>query len=370
MMRKNVLPVLIAAAYVTLMSNACQYNSDNGTGSADTLRSGTAAVSEPVESDKGKIGAPDEKEVKREASPVDLLTDVEINGCKQKILVQTDDLNNPILLYIHGGPGDPAMMYSHMYSDLLRSKFIFVNWDQRGSGLSSYKGMDASKISEDQIFEDALEMTKYLLKTYEKEKIFILGHSFGSIIGLKLAYRHPELYHAYIGVGQVLDWNRSVVFTKKWLKGKMLEAGDDEGLKKLDNEGMPTMDMVIRYGGLTHLAIDFNSIMKASPYYFEGYIELKNGARDFVQNCIERNGSSDNLSLVDIKELKIPLYFFEGKYDHVTACAPELVVEFCNKVKAPVKEIVWFENSAHLPNLEEPLRFQQMLVEKVLGKTQ
>jgi pimeloyl-ACP methyl ester carboxylesterase len=239
-----------------------------------------------------------------------------------------------------------------------------VNWDQRGAGLSWHEGMDESKITEDQLVDDALELTRYLIETYKKDKIYIIGHSYGSIIGMRLASEHPELYHAYIGMGQVLDWDRSVAYTKKWLTAEMKKADDQDGLKKLESSAVPDMDEVIKYGGHTHKTIDYNKIIMNSPYYFDGYIDLKNRARKLVQRNITKNRST--MSFWDIEEFRIPIYFFEGRFDHVTACAPELVVEFCEKTEAPVKEIVWFEDSAHMPNLEEPVKFQQMIIEKLL----
>lgn len=363
-MKTNFVIVLTIITFFILILNACGDTREYASIIQEVIKAEITDGTEPAR--PPETAAQSGAVTLTEAGTIDLLTDVDINGSRQKLLIQSDDLSNPILLYIHGGPGDPAMMFSHLYSDSLKRSFIFVNWDQRGSGLSWQEGMAESEISEDQIYNDALELSRHLIKKYKKDKIYILGHSFGSIIGLKLAYRHPELFHAYIGMGQVLDWNRSVGFTKKWLKNKVLEAGDDEGLKRLESVNVPPMDMVIQYGGHTHTPVDFDSIMKASPYYFEGYIDLKNKARDTVQKCVARNGSSDGLSLIEIKELKVPVYFFEGRYDHVTACAPELILEFFDKLQAPVKEIVWFENSAHLPNLEEPELFQQMLIERVL----
>ncbi len=298
------------------------------------------------------------------AKTVDLLIDVNINESEQKILIQADDTDNPILLYIHGGPGDPAMMFSHTYSDLLRNRFVFVNWDQRGAGLSWHEGMDESKITEDQLVDDALELTRFLIQSYKKDKIYIIGHSYGSIIGMRLASEHPELYHAYIGIGQVLDWNRSVSYTRKWLTAEMKKAGDVEGLKKLESSAVPDMNAVIGYGGHTHKAIDYDKIIKNSPYYFDGYIDLKNKARELVQRNIAKSRST--MSFWDIEKFRIPIYFFEGRFDHVTACAPELVIEFCDKIEAPEKETVWFEDSAHMPNLQEPVKFQQMIIEKLL----
>ena len=102
---------------------------------------------------------------------IDSLYDLNINGCQQKILVQSNNTNNPLLLYLHGGPGSSFMMYSHTFSKRLTDHFILVNWDQRGTALSYHEGMDTTKISEDQIRDDALVLVKYLLKTFHQRKI-------------------------------------------------------------------------------------------------------------------------------------------------------------------------------------------------------
>ncbi len=292
-----------------------------------------------------------------------------INGTPQKLLIQSDDVeNNPVLLFLHGGPGSSALIYSHLYSDKLTKEFIFVNWDQRGTAFSYYDGIDASRITEEQIMNDALVLTRYLLKTFHKKKIFLVGHSFGSVIGLQLAANHPELFYAFTGIGQVIDYDKSEKITYDWLHERLLESNDLEGLERIEADKFPYIDLVTKYGGHHRLSIDLDSLKRTSPYYFEGYLELAKKGRDIsvsehnsigpvMQKFIYR--TFINRSIYDIS---IPLYFFEGVNDHVIACAPELVVEYCKKVKAPVKRIIWFQKSAHYINVEEPSKFQDELL--------
>ena len=293
---------------------------------------------------------------------VDSLYDVEINGCKQKILVQARDLNDPLLLYLHGGPGSSIMLMSHVFSQKLREHFIFVNWDQRGTAFSFHQGMDSTKISEEQIRDDALALVKYLLKTYQKEKVYLIGHSFGTVIGLQLVADQPDLFSAYIGVGQVVEWNRSVAITYKWLHDTLEAAGDTSGLRTIETTQFPSMDLVTKYGGHHRLSISLDSLIQSSPYYFDGYFDLLGKGREFSQRFVGKNHRSKAVVHRSTSAIDVPLYFFEGIHDHVIACAPQLVVEYCKSVKAPKKEVVWFYNSAHYVCVEEPDKFQDELI--------
>ncbi len=305
------------------------------------------------------------KVIGHSSSSIDSLYDINLNGCQQKILVQSNNINNPILLYLHGGPGSSIMLYSHTFSNRLKDHFILVNWDQRGTALSYHEGMDTSNISEDQIRDDALELIKYLLKTFNKKKVFLIGHSFGSVIGLQLVANSPEYFSAYIGVGQVIDWNKSVAITYEWLHKTLERANDTVGLKRIEADKFPYIDLITKYGGHHRLSIDLNSIIKASPYYFEGYLDLLEKGKQFSSNYVGKNPNPKAFSNKSIFEINVPLYFFEGKNDHVIACAPELVVEYCDKAKSPKKEIIWFYNSAHYISIEEPEKFQDELIKIV-----
>lgn len=294
---------------------------------------------------------------------VDSLYDLEINGCQQKILVQSNNTDNPILLYLHGGPGSSVMMRSHVFSERLKDHFIFVCWDQRGTALSYHDGMDSTRISEEQLREDALTLIKYLLDKYHQKKVYLIGHSFGSVIGLQLVANHPEYFQAYIGVGQVAyDWDKSVAITYRWLHDQLEKANDTTGLKRIEKDKFPYIDLVTKYGGHHRLSIDLDSQIRSSPYYFEGYLDILAKAKTFSVKYMGKFPRQQQTINKSIWEINVPLYFIEGVNDHVIACAPELVVEYCNKVKAPKKEVIWFEQSAHYICVEEPEKFQDELI--------
>jgi pimeloyl-ACP methyl ester carboxylesterase len=301
---------------------------------------------------------------------VDSIEDVTIGGIRQKILIQGDDVTNPVLLWLHGGPGEPAMMLAHHFSSELKRHLTIVHWDQRGAGLSYSPDLDGRQVSEDLIASDAVELARYLAHRFQKRKIYLLGHSFGSVIGLRLVAAHPELFCAYVGLGQVIKPSRSEELTYGWLEHTLRQVGDLQGLRRIQEARRPLIDLVRQYGGRMHQPVDYQGIVKSSPYYFDGYIENKEAARDFCQRAIAANrtkGPDDFFQ--EAPEVKLPVYFMAGRFDRIPACAPALVVEYCRKLRAPHKEILWFDRSAHLPNIEEPELFQALIRDKVLKDT-
>jgi pimeloyl-ACP methyl ester carboxylesterase len=295
---------------------------------------------------------------------IDSFEDVVINGCQEKISIQSDDVaNSPILLYLHGGPGSSMFMYSHLYNNKLRKNFVFVNWDQRGTAFSYHEGM-TNNISEDIIRDDTLELVKYLLKRFNKHKVYLIGHSFGSVIGLQLVANYPEYFYAYIGVGQVIDYKykESVEITYKWLHEVLENANDVENLKRIEKDRFPYIDIVTKYGGHHRLSIDLNQLKMSSPYYFDGYFDLADKSKAFTLDSMSKHPNIKSIFNKPLSKIDIPVYFFEGVNDHVIASAPELVIEYCKNVNAPKAELIWFKNSAHMLNIEEPEKFQDELI--------
>jgi len=294
--------------------------------------------------------------------------DLEINGCKQRLLIQSDNPDkNPILLYLHGGPGSSAMMYSYLYANRLKRNFTFGNWDMRGTALSLHEGMDSTKVNQKQIADDALFLIHYLMNKYHKKKIYLLGHSFGSVLGMYMVNNYPELFHAYIGVGQVINYKKSVPVVYDWLHQKLMDENDTIALSRIEKDHFPYIDLIVKYGAHHQLSINLDSVIKNSPFYFNGYLDLLKKGKHYSATNVGKNPDIFG-NPGDIKKTNVPLYFFEGKNDHVIACAPELVVDYCKTVDAPIKKIIWFNNSAHYINVEEPNKFQNELI-KILKAT-
>ena len=139
---------------------------------------------------------------------VEELLPLQVNGTTQWISVRGRDRHNPILLYLHGGPGSPTMPEAYLFQSPWEDFFTVVQWDQRGTG-KTYAANDAAALANtitiDQMDADTVEVIQQLRTRYHKEKIFLLGHSWGSALGLRIAQEHPEWLYAYIGVGQMIN---------------------------------------------------------------------------------------------------------------------------------------------------------------------
>jgi pimeloyl-ACP methyl ester carboxylesterase len=307
------------------------------------------------------------------ASPasIDSLEDVTLGGLREKILIQGDDLANPLLLWLHGGPGEPAMLLSHHFSATLKQHMTIVHWDQPGTGLSYDAAHPLKELSAERIEGDARELVDMLLKRFGRTKLYVLGHSFGSVIGTRLVASHPDRFCAYIGMGQVVNGARSIRFTRDWLKADMTRANDRQGLERLAGASFfDVFNLVKERGGVLHAKVDYRAILTSSPYWFDGYWELKKKANAATWKLMTKaNGGTQGFAIDQVRTLQVPAFYFTGRYDRVPATAPELVVDYVGKLHAPHKEIVWFENSGHLPNLEEPLAFQDAIVGKVMATT-
>lgn len=136
---------------------------------------------------------------------ISTLEKVEINGSDHEIMIRGKDKNNPVIIFVHGGPGTSEIPYAQKYQDLLEEKFTVVHYDQRGSGKSYHFFEDYSNLTSDLLVEDLLAMTDYISKRLGKEKAILIGHSYGTYIGMQAANKAPEKYEAYVGIGQMSD---------------------------------------------------------------------------------------------------------------------------------------------------------------------
>lgn len=307
--------------------------------------------------------------------------EIPVGGTKQWITVRGRDRNNPILLLIHGGPASPEMPISWVYQQPWEDFFTVVQWDQRGSG-KSYGSNDPAVIqptlSLDRIAEDAGEVVQYLRQRYGKQKVFVMGHSWGSLVGLKLAHDHPEWLHAYVGMGQVINGPEGERVGYEETIRLAKAAGNTEALKELasiapypEKDGSVPLDKInlerkwsVFYGGLTRGRKDLDfyyNIGKFSPDYTQKNLDdIDKGSALSLGPLLP---SLLGFNYSKVTDFKTPIVMFEGRYDYTT---PSVVVaDWFKTVKAPSKKFIWFENSAHMMAIEEPGRVLTHLVEDV-----
>jgi pimeloyl-ACP methyl ester carboxylesterase len=171
-------------------------------------------------------------------SGINSLQSVRICGIDQWIEVRGQNVNNPILLFIHGGPGIAFIPLAGAWQASWEKDFTVVQWDQRGAGktyASNDKELQRRTMNVPQMEQDTLEVVNYLRDRFKREKIFVLGHSWGSVLGLWLAHQHPDLIYAYVGVGQVINTgqNEVVGYQKTLEEGQQLH--NEQAVKALES---------------------------------------------------------------------------------------------------------------------------------------
>ena len=309
---------------------------------------------------------------------VESLERVTLGGIPQWILVRSWDRRNPILLFLHGGPGFPETAVARLFNAELEKHFTVVHWDQRGAGKSYRFGEDRSSWTIQDYVDDTRALIELLLRRFGKERLFLVGHSWGTVLGLRTAHDHPELLHALVGIGQVVNWREQEEISYRWVVEQARATGNTRAQEELATIQPPyahPSEMWIERKWLAHFGGDFYDAQGMRRYVLAGalspHYSVLDGLR-FAQGI----GAPLEMWLNEIHEIdffrtiprvEVPVYFFAGRRDYNTPF--ELVERYAETLEAPRKEIVWFERSAHSPNLEEPDRFQEAMVSRVLTET-
>lgn len=309
---------------------------------------------------------------------------ININGAKQGMFLKAEDDTKPVLLFLHGGPGMPEYFLEEKYPVGLEKQFVVCWWEQRGAGLS-YINCKAGTITSEQLVNDTLEVTDYLRRRFCKDKIFLMGHSWGTFLGIRVAAEKPELYHAYIGVSQVSFQLESEKLAYAYMRKQYEAAGNTKMNRKLkryaDSEtgqefnsyllsplrdeamhklGIGTMrDMTSVVKGI------FCAVMQCKAYTFGEKINIWRG-KSFLNRStnLRQELYTANLTL-EIPRLELPVYFFCGLYDYTVSY--KMARSYLKRLQAPVKGFYTFEQSAHSPMFEERERFCKLLREDVLN---
>lgn len=299
------------------------------------------------------------------------LREIELNGRKQWISLRGWDKNAPVLLFLAGGPGGTQMAAVRHELAELEKHFVVVNWDQPGSG-KSYYAENTKNITAQTYIQDGHALTEYLKECFSQERIYLLGESWGSALGIFLVHSYPESYHAFVGTGQMIDFAE----TERMDYAKAMEIARSKGntalIERLMANGEPPY-----YGDnvtwRSALYLNYLSAYMANnpEIHNPGYNTLRdivsseyglldkiNSFRGLIRTY---NHVYQQLYTIDLRrdytELHVPVYFFLGRHD---VNAPTLLVEeYVQVLDAPDKKIVWFEHSGHSPWINEPAKFVQ-----------
>lgn len=280
---------------------------------------------------------------------------VEINGTKQWINIYGEDINNPVLLYLHGGPGSATSAYDYAFTRKWADIYTVVTWDQRNCGKSYDKDQNGTALTYELMMSDGLEMTKYLLDYLNKDKITLLGHSWGSYFGSNLVLEYPEYYDCYIGTGQLVDMHQNEIAFKEaateWV------GDDEEGLKLLEvitpehltMEHLNTRNLIMeRYGyGMMVDGTDYNlpATVIFNPYYtVSDWVKFLNSDYTVYMDFI-LSDEFDKFSLIGKTEYEVPYFNINGNRDYQTNY--QLAQDYFDEIDAPYKKLYLMEDTTH-----------------------
>lgn len=307
------------------------------------------------------------------------LKKVELNGVEQWISIRAKSLENPILLFLHGGPGGSEMSsaYIHYGKSQLENNFIVVNWDQRGSGKSYSKTINPNSMTIDQLASDGIELTKILLKEFNKSKLYLVGHSWGSILAIKMIQKDQSMFFSYIGISQLIDMKESEKRSLDIAINLAIEVDNKKAIKELESlknfdsnkeNYLRYMDIhrswLAKLGGLYYSKKRMNPNMLflaalfSPEYSVKDVIKLKNGLKFSVKNMW---AEIMNINLFNEKaEFDIPMYFIVGKTDNIAD--PKQVEQYFGLIKAPKKDLICFQYSGHIPQIDEWDNYEKTVI--------
>lgn len=298
---------------------------------------------------------------------------IPINGINQYLFHSGTKYENPVILFLHGGPGSASSIFAHAFQEKWEDIFTVVHWDQRGSGKTLTKNSDKYPTI-DLLLMDLFEIIQYLKKKYNKNKIIILGHSWGSVLGSIFVKQYPEEVDFYIGVGQVINKLENERVSYKKVKELILQANDKNSLKeleaigdypgdKLDDKWLKKCIKLRKLQGKYNLAVKSNSpafkIIFTSPVFkFSDITALIKGSKA-NRELINFLGSFDLSS--EPLEYKVPIYYILGENDWAT---PYIVAqEYFNRINAPYKKLFIIPNAGHMTMIDQPELFFNALLE-------
>jgi pimeloyl-ACP methyl ester carboxylesterase len=286
-------------------------------------------------------------------SSINLSEAVDIGGIKQWISIKGTNNSNPVLLFLHGGPGNSAMSYADKFTSELQKHFVVVQWDQRESGKTAKLNVSDKRLSVATMEEDAVEMINYLRARFSQDKIYLVGHSWGGFLGLTVAANHPDLLQAYVAVSPMVYQLESERLSLQWMVNKAKEDNNQPALDELAKVSIP-------FQGGDQL------------YYHRSWLARLMGnkfpSKDFVETWARKwlplfnEASAVNFFEV-APEIKCPIYFFIGRKDYQTHF--KLAEDYYHALRADKKQLFWFELSGHNLNTKEGEKFQDIIITEI-----
>jgi pimeloyl-ACP methyl ester carboxylesterase len=308
------------------------------------------------------------------------LATIPVGGHEQSLMIRGHDRQAPVLLFLEGGPGGTALGAMRASGGGLEEDFVVAVWDQRGTGKSLPALEPTSTMTVEQMVDDTLEVTDYLRDRFDQEKIYLVGSSWGTTLGVLAAQRAPERYHAYVGAGQMVDQQetdqRMYAETLDWAQ----RSGDTDFAQRLRDNGPPPYTDMLAYPDALSTNPEYRDFPHGGDYNPASAYPVSLFVPEYTltEQVRAMGGIIDTFAVLypqlqdidfrrDVPELDVPVFVVEGAYE--SPGRSDLAVEWLGAVEAPEKELVVFAYSGHTPHLDEPSAFHEFMTGTVLART-
>ncbi len=328
------------------------------------------------------IRGPDGKAL---ANSIASLEKVRLGGVDQWLVIRGRNVDKPVLLFLSGGPGGSELGRVLHFNQALEENFVVVVWEQRGCGKSYPSINPKSALTVDQYVSDVIELTNMLRDRFDQDKIYLMGHSWGTIIGVRAVQERPDLYHAYIGTGQMVNVRETDQTIYRMLLQHASKNGDKVYAQELTDLGAPPYygaNPIMQYKQVLgrEYGIFEEPYIKSAAYKREG--DLMGQAFIPEYGWLDRVGfmlgAMDTFNVVfpqlqdfdfrkDAIDFQVPVYFMLGRYD--VNATYWLAEEYFQILRAPSKQLYIFEDSGHGMIWQEVDKFHKLMVEDVLAGT-
>jgi pimeloyl-ACP methyl ester carboxylesterase len=298
---------------------------------------------------------------------------VTLGGIEQWITIRGDEERNPILVLVHGGPGDVQSPFVETYAPYERD-FVLVQWDQRGAGKTYAKYGDATpELTLNRVARDGIELAEYLRSRWPDNDILLLGHSWGTAIATQMVLERPDLFAAYVGTGQIASWAESVNWQFDFLMAKARETGNDELLAKLTAMGRPDPTDIAQFLAIAQPLRQYLDdsdaewlagvveLARSSPFVTETDFEALGNGMLYSGRTLFATQTLERLSSTALR-FALPYYVIQGRHDLFTPTPP--AAAYFAQVVAPKKEMIVLEDAGHFAlatHAEELIRALQGL---------
>ncbi len=305
---------------------------------------------------------------------------IQLGGVEQWIQVRGEDRTKPILLFLHGGPGFPQMPFAHLNAEL-EKHFVVVQWDQRGAGKSYSWSIRDDSMRVEQFVSDTHDLVRMLLQRFQQPKCYLVAHSWGTVFGTLAVARDPQLFSAYVSIGQVADFPESQQVRYQFALDAARRDQNEKALATLRRIGRPpypSFDQsdllekwVSHYADLTYPNISSWRMawwaLESPAYSWIDLIKIPLGVRYSSDRLWREVFYQINL-FQQAPRLEVPVYFLLGRHDEVVTA--KVAERYFRALIAPAgKRLIWFENSGHWPQFNERKKYRETLIDQVLRET-